>query len=321
MKRWMGGLLATTTLLLGVLAVYVHGRIHAFETTQVTEDLHVIYGPALAGRIPLGGNTAVLQTQRGAILVDSMFFVSQGRQLRELAEELGGGPTQAIINTHYHADHSHGNPAWADGTHVISTQRTFDYMRHFDAAYWEEEGLGTLPRERFDETYLLRVGDKTIRSLHLGTGHTGGDLVVLFVEDRVIHMGDLFFNGYFPNVDLEAGGSLREWEQTLGRILQLDFEQVIPGHGPVTDRRQLEQFQRFLSELVDEVGVAASKGLSLRDTLDVVELEQAAGYRSLWIPFVKTLDRDFVIRRAWEEATGTVEAAEVPLVEEWGSIR
>ena len=191
--------------LLAIAAIYAYQQVTSLEVERVTDDVHVLFG--------LGGNVGVLATERGAVIVDSMTFRMQGAQIRELAEKLGRGPTQAIINTHYHRDHTHGNPAFAAGTKVVATQRTRDYLLHFDAPYWEGGAAGTLPNQTFEDAHELSVGGKTIRLQHLGRGHTGGDLVVLFVEDRVLHTGDLFFNGRYPSIDLEAGGSLREWDR------------------------------------------------------------------------------------------------------------
>jgi len=242
-----------------------------------------------------------------------MTFVAQGRRIRDLAERIGGGPTQAVINTHYHIDHTHGNPAFAAGTKVVSTQRTRDYLMFFDPKYWEGDAAGTVPNETFDGQHDLRIGGKTIRLLHLGRGHTGGDLVVLFKEDRVIHTGDLFFNHRYPNIDLEAGGSVREWIGTLDRVLAMDFDKVIPGHGLVTDREGLEAFQRFLQDLWTQTSDAVAAGKSLSETLATVDLRYDEGYEVYSIPFVVRLDRDFVVRRAWEEASGAVLPAEVPV--------
>jgi glyoxylase-like metal-dependent hydrolase (beta-lactamase superfamily II) len=156
------------------------------------------------------------------------------------------------------------------------------------------------------------VGGKTIRAHHLGRGHTGGDLVVQFVEDGVLHTGDLVFNGRYPNIDLEAGGSIPAWLETLDRVLELDFDRVIPGHGPVTDRDGIRAFQDFLRELWEIGQESAREGLSLEESLEVAELTRDAGFEVFSIPFVVRRDRDFVVRRAWEEATGTVVPATVP---------
>ena len=289
---------------LGFAGLRLYDAVITLESEAVSDDVWVLFG--------LGGNVGVLRTAVGAVVVDSMTFRMQGERIREHAEKLAGGPTQALVNTHYHIDHSHGNPGFAPGTRVVATQRTLDYMLGLDAGAWQGAASSTLPNDLFETEHTLGIGGKTIRALHVGRGHTGGDLVVLFEEDRVLHTGDLFFNGRYPNIDLEAGGSIREWIVTLDRVLELEFDRVIPGHGPVTDRQGILAFQRFLKELWAVGQAAAQEGLTLEETLAQKELTEDAGYGVIAVPLVFRLDRDFVIRRAWEEATGSVVAVDVP---------
>ena len=277
-------------------ALFLYQRISTIDVAKVTNDVHVIYG--------LGSNVGILRTSEGAIVVDTMTFRMQGREVREKAEELGGGATRAVINTHYHMDHTHGNPAFAAGLPIVSTEKTLAYLKALDAGYWKGDAAGTLPNETFADDHVLNVGGKTIRMIHPGRGHTGGDLVVLFVEDRVLHTGDLFVNGMYPNIDLEAGGSVQEWVATLDRVLELDFDKVIPGHGPVTDRAGLVKFQGFMRELAAVGQEAKQSGRSLQDTEAQAAMTADSGFQVMAIPFVMRLDRNFVVKRAWQEATG-----------------
>lgn len=291
-------------LVIAAALIWGYRRATDLEVAQVTDDVHVIYG--------LGGNVGVLSTDRGALVVDTMVFRSQGARVLELAERLAGGPLQGIVNTHYHSDHTHGNPACPAGTRIVATAKTLAYLKQVDAAYWQGAAAGTLPNETFRNEHELRIGDKTVRLIHPGPGHTDGDLVVLFVEDGVLHTGDLFFNRLYPNIDLEAGGSVREWVTAIDRVLQLDFDRVIPGHGPVTDRDGLVAFQTFMRQLADVGAQAARNGWSLDETERAATLDADAGYEPISIPFVMKLDRAFVVRRAWEEATNKVERIALP---------
>jgi glyoxylase-like metal-dependent hydrolase (beta-lactamase superfamily II) len=294
--RWGAALAAVAA---AGVAIYVYQQIGRLDAERITDDVHVLYG--------LGGNVGVLRTRRGAAIVDTMSFRSQGEAIRKQAEALTGGEVQVILNTHYHRDHTHGNPAFPGGTRVVATARTLELLRALDAGYFSGAAEQSLPNETFSDEHEIRLGGKTIRAIHPGRGHTDGDLVVLFVEDRVLHTGDLFSNHRYPNIDLEAGGSLREWIDTLDRVLALDgFDRVIPGHGRATDRAGIEQFQRFLRELWREVDAAAKAGKSLEETLATVKLSEDAGYDLGGVPPVFRVDRDFVVRRAWEEATGAV---------------
>jgi glyoxylase-like metal-dependent hydrolase (beta-lactamase superfamily II) len=144
-----------------------------------------------------------------------------------------------------------------------------------------------------------------VRLVHPGRGHTDGDLVALFVEDRVLHTGDLVWNKRYPNIDLEAGASIAEWIGTLDRVLALDFDVVIPGHGLATDADTIRGFQSFLRDLLAVGRDAAARGLTLAQTLAEPSLAAYADYEEMVVPFVIRLDHDFVVRRSWDEATGS----------------
>jgi cyclase len=216
-----------------------------------------------------------------------------------------------VINSHYHSDHTHGNPAFPEGTRVVATERTLWHLENSDMAHFAG-AEHTLPNETFQSQSSLTVGNKHLTLLHPGRGHTDGDLVVLFEEENTIHMGDLHFNGHYPNIDLEAGGSVQEWPATIDRVLaELDFATVIPGHGPVTDIKGVRQFQTFIQQLGEVGKQAAEDGLTEEQLLATSALTEDAGYEPIkWLGISLGLDRPFVLRRAWEEATGNFELRE-----------
>jgi glyoxylase-like metal-dependent hydrolase (beta-lactamase superfamily II) len=299
MGRWLARIALLLVVAVAITAIYAYQTVSRIEAEQITEDVHVLFG--------LGSNVGVLRTTRGAAIVDTMTFRMQGEEIRKRVEALTGREVEVILNTHYHLDHTHGNPAFPGGSRFVATKRTRELLDAFDAASWQGEAAKTLPNETFEGSYEIALGDKTIRAIHPGRGHTSGDMVVLFVEDRVIHLGDLFFNGRYPNIDLEGGGSVKEWIATLDRVLAIDgYDQVIPGHGPVSDRDGIRAFQAFLRELWEQASAAAAAGKSLEETLASVRLTTDAGFEPIRVPLVLNLDQPFVIRRAWEEATGTV---------------
>ncbi len=288
-------------LLVAVLGAggYVYLQVQALDVEQLSDDLWVLRG--------FGGNTAVLRTDAGAVVVDTMTLGVQGSGIRRKARELTGQEVALIINTHYHLDHTHGNPSFAAGTRVLSTERTLSHLKALDAEFWTGEAAALMPNETFEDQRALSIGGKNIVLLHPGRGHTDGDLVVVFVEERVIHMGDLHFQNHYPNIDLEAGGTVAEWPATLERTLQLDFDRVIPGHGPTTDRDGVRQFQSFIAQLGEIGRQAADEGWSLEETRATDALTMDAGYEPIRFIVSLGLDRGFVLQRAWEEATGNFE--------------
>lgn len=288
-------LLALLVLVLAV-AGYVFFQVRSIDVEQLSDDLFVLRG--------LGGNTAVLRTDAGAVVVDTMTLPLQGSRIRGIARELTGGETVLVINTHYHLDHTHGNPAFEPGTRVLSTDRTLSHLKALDADFWNGDAARLLPNETFADRQTLSVGGKTLELVHPGRGHTDGDLVVVMVDEGVIHMGDLLFAGHYPNIDLEAGGTVQGWPETLDRVLALEFERVIPGHGPTTDREGIARFREFLAQLAGIGARAAAAGSSLEETLASDELTADAGYEPITFIVPLGLDREFVLRRSWEEATG-----------------
>ena len=304
MKKLLVGTALGLGVVAGCLALYLNSELQRFEITPVTDDLTMISGD-------FGGNVAVLRTGAGAVVVDTMTFALQGERIREMAEELTGEEVVAIINTHYHLDHAHGNPGFKSGTRVVATQRTLEHLQRTDAEYFSGAAAQFLPGETFATEHTLHIGEKTLQLLHPGSGHTDGDLVVLFVEDRALHSGDLFFNRHYPNIDLEAGGSIVAWGDTLEPLFELPYEQIIPGHGELSDKAGLRQFQEFIRELAEVGAYAASINGSLKDTQVNGRLTTDAGYEPVSFGPMILLDREFVLQRTWEEATGNFEPYDV----------
>ncbi|XOV87655.1 MAG: MBL fold metallo-hydrolase [Pseudomonadota bacterium] len=279
---------------------YVFFTIYHLGVEQVADDLYVLYGA--------GGNVAVLDTEEGAVVVDTMTLAYQGDRIQQVALELTGKPVIMIINTHYHLDHTHGNPAFPAGTRVVATDRTLHHLITTDIATFAGEAAALLPNETFVDQTRLTVGEYHLTLVKPGQGHTDGDLVVLFEEQRILHAGDLFFNGHYPNIDLEAGGSVRDWPETIDVVMNLPFDGVIPGHGRFSDRAGFRQYQQFISQLGELAAEAVAAGESQDEFVATAALTEDAGYSEIRMLVPIGLDRPFVLGRAYEEAAGLVSA-------------
>ncbi len=297
MKWWLKVLLLLLVLLV-MAGIYVFTQVRVLTVEQITDDVHVISG--------IGGNVGVLKTESGTVIIDTMTLRYQGKRIREEAERLTGQDVVMIINTHYHLDHTHGNPAFEAGTRVVSTKRTLHHMKITDADYFDGEAATFLPNETFEESHKIELGNKTINLFNTGRGHTDGDLVAFIVEDEVLHAGDLYFNQLYPNIDLEGGGSVQAWGDTLASVLAIPFVQVIPGHGAVSGRKELMQFQDFIRQLARIGQKAADEGWTREETLKSSELTLDAGYEEIKLIIPIGLNRNFVLGRAWDETTGNV---------------
>ncbi|MDG1905657.1 MAG: MBL fold metallo-hydrolase [Arenicella sp.] len=296
MKLWKKLLFAAVIIVVAA-ALYLLISIRSISVEQVSPDLHVLFG--------VGSNTTVLNTDVGAVVIDSMTFPMQGALIRRMAEELTGKPVVLLINTHYHLDHTHGNPAFQEGTRVVSTERTLSHLKALDASFWEGDRAKLLPNDTFDDELKIELGNKTITLKTLGRGHTDGDLVAVIEEEKTIVMGDLFFNQHYPNIDLEAGGSVQEWPATLDAAFALEFETVVPGHGLITDRLGMRDFQRFMGQLATIGQMAVIDETPLEEALNSDQLNADKGYTEVTLAGISIgLNREFVLRRAWQESTG-----------------
>ncbi len=311
MKFWKKCVLAPLLLTI-TFAIYLLLNIRSLSVEQLSEDVHIIRG--------IGGNTTVLNTDAGTVVIDSMTFKMQGSLIREKAEELTGKEVVLLVNTHYHLDHTHGNPGFRAGTQVVATERTLSHLKALDPEHWNGEAAKLLPNDTFTDRKQFNLGNKTVTLIHPGDGHTDGDLVVIFEEDKTLVTGDLFFNFHYPNIDLEAGGSVASWPQTLDNVLTLDFDAVIPGHGDTTNRQGLIGFQTMMRELGETAknAIAAKPEISLKEFLEVqsVKFDADKGYLPIKFAGISLgLNREFVLTRAWQEQTGNFELLNSPITQ------
>jgi glyoxylase-like metal-dependent hydrolase (beta-lactamase superfamily II) len=252
----------------------------------VRGGLHVISGE--------GGNVAVDVTANGVILIDDMFDRNHDdilKQIRALTDQ----PLRYVINTHQHDDHAGGDLKMLPLAEVIAHKNVRANLSHIRQPYYEDTP-GTpigLPRVTFSDELSVYAGDAEVRALYFGRGHTSGDAVIYFPDLKVIHTGDLFLSRATPlpagrprgvsiYVDYAQGGSFIEWSRTLDGILRLDFDTVIPGHGPVATRADVVTFKADLEAMRSRVTELIASGGS-REAV-VTMMEQDYGWRATGCP-------------------------------------
>ncbi len=293
MARRVGAIAAVVLLVVLALAGFAYYRFQHTETKRIDDRFYVVLGG--------GGNSSILLSDAGALVVDTK-FLRPGWRLAAIVQSLSDKPVKVIINTHYHQDHTHGNPNYPIGTRVIAQRRTRAHLIALDKRFWEvEPAWSLLPQELVDDSTELEWGDERIRVSHLGRGHTDGDVVVHFTKRRLLQTGDLFVNGMYPRVDLKGGGSAREWLGTLDKILAIEgVDKYIPGHGEIAERQEVERFRAYLGSLVEQVEKLAAAGKSLREIQGLVDLKAYDDFRGL--PFFTSRSKN--VASVYEEITG-----------------
>ena len=256
---------------------------------RVRGDLHMISGE--------GGNVAVAVTSEGVVLVDDMFDRNHADILAQV-KSITDRPLRYVLNTHQHDDHAGGDLKMLPIAEVIAHRNARANLVDIKQPYYEDTP-GTpigLPRVTFSDQMSVHLGGKEVQAHYFGRGHTSGDAVVYFPDVRAIHAGDLFLArrpardaaaaarpaGVNIYVDYAQGGSFIEWSRTLERVLSLDFDTVIPGHGPVSTREDLMAFKADLETMRTRIAELIRKGATKDAVVKVLESDY--GWRATGCP-------------------------------------
>jgi cyclase len=232
---------------------------------NLATGLDLIQGP--------GGNVAVLRGPDGLLVVDSGIPV-RAMEVLETVKRVGGKAVSTLIDTHWHFDHAGGNEVFARaGATIVATETTRtrlstdQYTTVFKMTTPASPPVA-LPVLTFDEANL-RCGDETIHLFAVPPAHTDGDLVVHFTGRDVIHTGDLFSNGFYPNIDASSRGWIGGMIAAADRILKIagPKTKVIPGHGPLGTAADLAAFRKMLITIHDRLAPMADAGKTIEEAI------------------------------------------------------
>jgi len=262
------------------------------KTERIKGDLYMVSGE--------GGNVALYTTGEGVVLVDDMFDRNHNDILAQV-KSVTSEPLRYVINTHQHDDHAGGDMKMLPIAEVIAHRNVRANLTNIKQPYYEDTP-GTpigLPRITFTSELAVNLGGKEVRAHYFGRGHTSGDAVIYFPELKAIHTGDLFLAtrsgagrgtpqarqrppGVPIYVDYAQGGSFLEWSKTMDGLLKLDFDTVIPGHGPVSTRADVVKFKSDLETMRTRLIALIKSGSTKSDVAKI--LEDDYGWRSTGCP-------------------------------------
>ncbi len=234
----------------------------ALKLEPLTDKLSLLSGA--------GGNIAVLRFGDGLLLVDSG-LPPTAEAVENQAHTAGPGPIAILINTHYHFDHVGGNERLArSGARIIAHENvlkrlsTTQHNAFMNRDFPPLEPAGR-PKTTFTDAGSLEQGGEKVAYRHLPPAHTDGDATVHFVNENVVHTGDLFFNGIYPFIDYSADGSIEGMVAAADLIVQaVDAKtKIIPGHGPLATRDDLRGFRDMLAGINDRVSKLVAAGQTL----------------------------------------------------------
>ena len=253
------------------------------KATKLSGNVYMLEGS--------GGNIGVSVGPDGILIVDDQ-FAPLADKIRAALKGLNQGKLRFILNTHWHGDHTGGNVVFGPEAPIIAhdnvrkrlaTEQKSEVFKRTTPASPKE----ALPVITFDQSLSVHFNGEEIRVIHFPHGHTDGDSVIFFTNSNVVHLGDDFFAGRFPFVDLESGGSVEGLIKNIGELITKipPTAKLIPGHGPISTLDDLKNYHRMLVQTTDIVRQKITGG----KTLDQIKSE---GLPDEWKPwgtgFIKT---------------------------------
>ena len=237
------------------------------KVTKVAGNVYMLEGS--------GGNIGVSVGPDGILIVDDQ-FAPLADKIKAALRTLGDGKLKFILNTHYHGDHTGGNEIFGHDALIIAQTNvrkrlSTEQVSRFFKRTTPPSPKDALPVVTFDQSVSVFFNGEEIKVIHFPHGHTDGDSVIFFTGSNVVHMGDDFFAGRFPVVDLEAGGDVEGLAKNVGDIVSRlpPGVKIIPGHGPLSDVEGLKQFHRML---VETTGIVRKK-MKAGKTLEQIKAE------------------------------------------------
>ena len=239
--------------------------------------------------IGAGGNIGVSAGEDGIVIVDDQ-FAPLAPKIKEALKGITDKPIKFVLNTHYHGDHTGGNEVFGREAPIIAQTNVRKRLQS------GSKNLGgttppapkeALPVVTFDDKVSVWANGEEIRAVHFPHGHTDGDSVIFFTKSNVVHMGDDFFNGTFPFVDVENGGSVKGMLTDVQNVISTipDDAKVIPGHGALSDKAGLRAFADMLKGTWNAVDAGRKAG----KTVDQLKSEKVLEAWESWGKgFIKT---------------------------------
>ena len=241
-----------------------------------------------------GGNIGVSAGEDGILLVDDQIMPMTDKIDAALAE-INPGKLRFILNTHWHGDHTGSNAHYAEQAKatIISHSNVRKRLMAEQNNMFGKSPIApkkALPIITFDQAVNVHFNNEDIQLTHYHHGHTDSDSIVYFPNSKVAHLGDHYFNGMFPFVDITTGGNVFKLTENIKQIiasLPADTK-IIPGHGGLSDMAGLKTYYRMLKETSTQVKQLAAEGKSLEEI-------QTAGLSKEW----STLGGGFINEKTW----------------------
>lgn len=188
-----------------------------------------------------GGNSGILVTEKGVVVIDTKMG-GDAENLYNMAREKAGDKPILVINTHYHRDHTMGNHFYK-GCKI--------YSGNYDATFLQTNmAPEDMPTDFVEDSQVLDMGDETVILYDMGRAHTWNDLVVYLKNEKILFTGDLVFNHVNPVLKKESGANVDLWINVLKNIpKKFEIITLIPGHGQEGGKELSEALEHYFQDM------------------------------------------------------------------------
>ena len=236
------------------------------KATLVSGSVYMLTG--------LGGNIGVSVGDDGIVVIDDQ-YAPLAPKIEAAMKGITDKPVRFIINTHYHGDHTGGNEYFGQKGTIVAhdnVRKRLESGTTFGGVVTPPAPKTALPIVTFNDSLTVHLNGEDIKAVHYPHGHTDGDSVIWFSKSNVVHMGDDFWSGIFPRIDIENGGSVKGMIAAVEKVIANvpDDAKVIPGHGTLSDKAGLKKFLDMLKGAT----AAVEKGIKKKKTLDQLKAEK-----------------------------------------------
>lgn len=237
------------------------------ETIPIRDGLYMLVGR--------GGNIGLSIGADGTFLVDDQYAPLTDKIVTAI-EDVTSDPVRFLVNTHMHGDHTGGNENFGRrGAIVVAHDNVYQRMSVeqlrviLRTEATPASPPGALPKITFSDEVTFHWNGDAIHVFHVDPSHTDGDSIIHFRGADVFHMGDTFFNGRYPFIDVDFGGNVNGMISTAERVLALSRSdsRIIPGHGPLATPDDLRAYRDMLVGVRDRVRTMVNDGKSLDEIL------------------------------------------------------
>ena len=257
------------------------------KTEKLSPTTYVLFGA--------GGNIGLSIGDDAVFVIDDQ-FAPLTPKINAAIKALTNKPVQFVLNTHWHGDHTGGNANFGKAGVLIiahdnvrkrlSSEQFIEYFRAKEPAQPKE----ALPVVTFSKDLTFHINGDEVFAFHVPKAHTDGDTIVHFKKSNVIHMGDTYFNGFYPFIDSSSGGTAEGIVAAADRVLAIsdDKTRIIPGHGPVSSKAELKVFRDMVATVSGRVAALMKQGKKLDE---IIAAKPSAEFDERWgkgfIPAVK----------------------------------